>query len=310
MYAQTYRSPLHHHNDTSSSGYSIGAILGSGIFHLFIVIVFTVGIPLMKTEPITISNPVSIELADIDELTQTNRAPSLAKPSEPKPPTPEETPPTPYKPPPMTADAPPDLSAPKAPDAADVAQDVPLPPEPEPLERKEIKKPEEKKKPPAPAPKPISKKPDKPKPAASDFQTLLKNLTPNLDETATKSDSPPAEATPDKPSPSAPFAERVTVSEEEALRAQLAKCWNVLAGAKYAENLIVEVRVVVNPDRTVNSAKVINEGRNAGNPHYRAAADAALRALRNPRCSPLALPPEKYESWKVTVIRFDPREML
>ncbi len=308
MHAPALRSRL---DLREAPNFSLKALLGSGVFHLFIVLVFAMGMPFVKKEPMTISNPISVEIADIDELTQTDRVPSFTEmPKEQPPQETEPPPPEAYKPPPMTAEAPPDLSSPKAPDASEAVEDVPPPPAPEPLERKDIKKPEEQKKPPPPAPKPATKKPEKPKEKANDFQTLLKNLTPNLDESVAKNDSPELESQPDKPSPQAPVAARITVSEEEALRAQMAKCWNVLAGAKYAENLVVEVRVIVNPDRTVNSARVINEGLNAANPHYRAAADAALRALRNPRCSPLALPPDKYESWKVTVIRFDPREML
>ena len=111
--------------------------------------------------------------------------------------------------------------------------------------------------------------------------------------------------------PPAPrLAERVTISEEDALRRQLAGCWNVLSGAKYAEDLAVEVQVIVNPDRTVQNARIVDNGRYKRDPHFRAAADAAMRALRNPRCIPLDLPADKYESWRTTIIRFDPKDML
>jgi len=48
----------------------------------------------------------------------------------------------------------------------------------------------------------------------------------------------------------------------------------------------------------------------ASDPAFRAAAMAATRALRNPQCSPLELPPDKYQEWQTMTIHFDPKEML
>ena len=66
----------------------------------------------------------------------------------------------------------------------------------------------------------------------------------------------------------------------------------------------------MNRDGTVNKSSVLDRGRYNRDSTFRAAADSALRALRNPRCSPLKLPPEKYDQWKSIVINFDPRSML
>ena len=41
-----------------------------------------------------------------------------------------------------------------------------------------------------------------------------------------------------------------------------------------------------------------------------AAADSAVRAVRNPKCSPLELPADKYDQWKRIDFTFDPRDML
>jgi hypothetical protein len=101
--------------------------------------------------------------------------------------------------------------------------------------------------------------------------------------------------------------DRLTLSEEEALRAQLARCWNIPAGAMDAQNLQVTIRAVINPDRTVASAEIVDNGR-LGDSFYRAAADAARRALF--LCSPLALPPDKYEQWQQITFNFDPRDMF
>jgi hypothetical protein len=101
----------------------------------------------------------------------------------------------------------------------------------------------------------------------------------------------------------------LSVSELDAIRQQISGCWLVPAGAKNAEELVVEIRVRMRPDRTVSNTEILDMSRMA-EPHFRAAAEAAVRALRNPRCSPLNLPLDKYETWKSFVITFNPRDML
>ena len=96
----------------------------------------------------------------------------------------------------------------------------------------------------------------------------------------------------------------------DAIRQQIARCWLVPAGAKQGESLLVEIRVRMNADRTVRDAEIIDSNRMRTDPFFRAAAESALRALRNPSCTPLNLPPEKYETWKSFTITFDPKDML
>jgi hypothetical protein len=106
------------------------------------------------------------------------------------------------------------------------------------------------------------------------------------------------------------LSDRLTITEEDALRRQIEQCWSPPVGARDAQNLVVEVVIDVNSDRTVANADVVDKGRYASDPFFRAAADAAVRALRNPRCSPLELAPDKYEQWKRIDFTFDPRDML
>ena len=61
----------------------------------------------------------------------------------------------------------------------------------------------------------------------------------------------------------------------------------------------------MNPDATVRTAVVTGSRGGA-----QAAADSALRAVRNPRCSPLKLPLDRYEQWRTITIRFDPQHIL
>ena len=109
-----------------------------------------------------------------------------------------------------------------------------------------------------------------------------------------------------------PFDESapMTISELDAVARQFLKCWNVPAGARDAKNLLVEISVQANPDGTVRQAQILNQGRMRNNSFYRTAAESALRAVLNPICSPLKLPSEKYERWKLMRLKFDPRAML
>ena len=100
----------------------------------------------------------------------------------------------------------------------------------------------------------------------------------------------------------------LSVTELDLIRRQLAACWNVPAGARDAKDLYVDVYVEMNPDATVQTAVVT--GSNGVGSYKRAAEDSALRAVRNPKCSPLKLPLDRYDQWKSITIRFDPQNIL
>lgn len=266
-----------------------GPLIASGVFHVLLFVLTAVGMPFVVKEHKIISTPLSVEIVEIDKKTTTKEPIEISKPvkaeKKPAPPKKEEAPPKQDKP------------------AKPVKMDAPEPPRPDALESVSVIPKAKPNVPPIKKPKPEEKKPEKPK---KDFHTLLKNLAPDSPE------EPEEKAAESASSASQVVAldERVTMSEMDALRRQLAGCWNIPSGAKYAEQLVVEVRLTVNPDRTVQSASILDKGRYNRDSYYRAAADAALRALRNPKCSPLALPPEKYNQWKVMTIGFDPSQML
>ena len=55
-------------------------------------------------------------------------------------------------------------------------------------------------------------------------------------------------------------------------------------------------------------ASLVDNGRYNSDPTYRAAADAAHRAIMNPRCGQWALPPAKYESWRKMRLDINPQD--
>ncbi|HEU0118181.1 MAG TPA: cell envelope integrity protein TolA [Alphaproteobacteria bacterium] len=106
------------------------------------------------------------------------------------------------------------------------------------------------------------------------------------------------------------LAPPLTITDEDALRHQVYQCWNVPMSAVNAADLIVQLSVDINPDRTVQHVEVVDQKRMETDPYFRAAAESAMRALTNPKCSPLVLPPEKYQTWKHLNFSFNPKDVL
>jgi outer membrane biosynthesis protein TonB len=155
-------------------------------------------------------------------------------------------------------------------------------------------------------PKPEQKKYD-----PGQFEALLKNLAPQ--QSAPSPDAPPQKArvasAKASSQPRAPLGGQLTASELDLIRQQIARCWNVPAGARDAKDLVVEIKVVVDRDGTVQQATIVDQGR-LGDPFFRAAAESARRAFFNPQCRPLHLPAEKYAIWKDLVVDFSPKDIL
>lgn len=91
---------------------------------------------------------------------------------------------------------------------------------------------------------------------------------------------------------------------------QIARCWNVPSGARGASDLKIEIAVEINADGTVRDARIVDTARYGSDDVFRAVAESARRAVLNPQCSPLRLPPGKYEAWQRTTFVFDPSRML
>ena len=100
---------------------------------------------------------------------------------------------------------------------------------------------------------------------------------------------------------------RLSASEADWLRQKVSQCWNPPVGVREAATLIVKVRFEMDIDGTVlGTPRVINS---SANPLFQVAADSAVRAVLG--CQPYdRMPPEKYETWRDTIVNFDPRKML
>ena len=252
------------------------SIAASATVHLLFMLFLYFGLPALFKPLPEHHDPVPFEIVEIADLTNTRLKQEVEPPQPPAPPP---------KPAPRT-----------------VTETNPTPPAPEP-DAVSLSK-----------PKPMEKpKPPEVKPKTDPLASVLKNvekLKP-MEQAKPTDQKPDAQQKPAEAKSLAPsLSERLTISEEDFLRRQIHQCWNMPVGARDAQNLIVEVIIAVNPDRTVARADIVDKSRMASDSFFRAAAESAVRALYNPRCSPLALPPDKYEQWKVIDFTFDPRDML
>ena len=102
----------------------------------------------------------------------------------------------------------------------------------------------------------------------------------------------------------------LSLSEEDALKAQIFGCWSIPLGLPYNENLLVRIKLQLKRDGTVAKSEIIDHARmnKPGQGFYKVLAESALRAVK--LCQPLRGPATGYERWKERQLNFDAREML
>lgn len=290
------------------------AFIYSVLFHVGIVVLATVDILTSRPLPVEDIQTMEVEIADLTVTTRNQKPPREAEP-EPKDEKPAKPPPAP-KPRPAPPPEPEPEPVPEEPEAVE-APPEPEPEPPEPPEEKQVAivTPTAK-----PRPKVVKKK--------DDFENMLDTIELDDDKPADAPDKKSEEKdffdelnldeieTDDTPKPrertqiASIIGTRLTVSEEDAAKRQIEGCWNVPIGARNPEELAVEIKIWMNPDRTVRKAIIVDTARMAADKFFRTMAESAMRAVLNPRCSPLKLPPEKYDVWNEITLTFDASKMV
>lgn len=127
-----------------------------------------------------------------------------------------------------------------------------------------------------------------------------------------KSSQAPASGTDEKPTSSVgkgtDNTADVTTFIQNSLKRQMAACWSFPAGAAQAESLVIAIHVQLRADGSLIEPPELMDQSRMGEPYYRAAAEAAIRAIN--RCQPFELPSDYYDVWKDIIFNFDPRAML
>ena len=193
-------------------------------------------------------------------------------------------------------------------------------PAPKPKPKKQVKaKPKPKSKPKKvvkkskPKPKKLAAKPKaKPKPVAKkkkefdpDNIAALLNKAPDAGSRTTAGLEPKKKPEPAKGRSNGRDLS-MTFNEIDALRAKISQCWNPPVGGLGADAIKVKLRLRLREDGVLSrEPEVVNR---QGSPFFRAAADAAVRAVM--LCQPYQLPPRKYAMWRDMILNFDPKEMF
>ena len=296
----------------------------SFVMHVALMVIAYYGLPSLRRD-VMMETPIMIEVVTVAEITNALqpevKPEKQAKVEESKPePKPEPPAPVVKAAPPPTPE--PQLESAPEPKPEEVAI-VPPPPEAKPKARKKPK--------PKPKPKPkasavLAKVKPKKKPKPPDaFASVLKTVA-DLKRQPAPTEKKPEKKKEKKEKPKASLedqiakalvskkrsfdsSEPVTISEIDNVRQQITKCWNIQAGAKNAQDMIIEISVAMNIDGTVRQAKIKNKGMQS-DPFLRAMAESALRAVLNKRCQPFKLPRDKFDRWKTMKLLFNPKKML
>ena len=264
------------------------SIFVSTFFHIIMIILTALSLPFMRRAPLDLPPIVSVELIQISEKTNLPYAPRAKKILEKIKKEQERV---------VSEQAPPKLVKKEKPDA------VPLPKEkskkkkkiktekqnPERIES-EVRQVSEFEKKEIFDPNKIAALIDKSKEEAAKEIKRNNKLTQSQDKSIVSSG--------------------LTLSEEDALKAQIFGCWSIPLGLPYNEDLLVRIKLELNPDGSIVHTEILDHARmnKPGQSFYKVLAESALRAVK--LCQPLRVPATGFERWKNLQLNFDANEML
>ena len=259
----------------------------SSTFHLFIILIAAMSLPFLSKKPIDLPPIISIELIQITDKTNIPFAPKAKKIIE-KIKKEEKL---------VSEQAPPKIVKKEKPDA------VPLPDE----KIEKVKKLEEKKQNPEKIDNEIKQVSEFEKEEVFDHDKIAALIDKSKEEIAeTTEKSNRVTQSQDKNM----VISGLTLSEEDALKAQIFGCWSIPLGLPYNENLLVRIKLKLKPDGSVIKTEILDHARmnKPGQSFYKVLAESALRAIQ--LCQPLRVPTTGYERWKDLQLNFDARDML
>ena len=262
-------------------------VISSG-FHFLLVIIATLSLPFLAKKPIDLPQIISVELIQITDQTNIPYAPKAKKIIEKVKKEQEKL---------VSDQAPPKKVKKEKPDA------VPLPDE----KIQKIKKIEKKKQNPEKIDNEVKQVSEFEKKDMFDPNTiaaLIDKSKEELAETTLKTNK--ISQSQDKNM----NISGLTLSEEDALKAQIFGCWSIPLGLPYNENLLVRIKLKLKPDGSVIKTEILDHARmnKPGQGFFKVLAESALRAIQ--LCQPLRVPTTGYERWKDLQLNFDAREML
>ncbi len=266
----------------------VRSLIYSITFHSVLVLLTILSLPFMLREPIDLPPIVSVELIQISDKTNIPFAPKVRKIIEETKKKEEERL--------VSEQAPPTAKAKEKPDR------IPLP-----KEQKEEKQIIKKKQNPEEIKPQIRQSSEFEKKEVIDTNQIAALIDKAKEEEAVKAKKTEKIT---QSSQKNSFATGLTLSQEDALRAQIFGCWSVPLGLPYDEDLLVRIKLKLKKDGTIIKSEILDHQRmnRPGQKFYKVLAESALRAVR--LCQPLKVPPTGYDKWKELQLNFNPTEML
>jgi len=264
------------------------SIFLSVIFHIIIISLTAISFPYMIKKPIDLPPIISIELIQISDITNIPYAPKAKKILEKIKKKEKERI--------VSEQAPPKMVKKEKPDAIPLPKDV--------KKKKKIKTKKQNPKKIESEIKQVSEFEKKELFDPDQIAALIDKSKVETAETMRKSDK--LTQSQDKNF----IASGLTLSEEDALKAQIFGCWSIPLGLPYNENLLVRIKLKLKTDGTVIKSEILDHVRmnTPGQGFYKVLAESALRAIR--LCQPLRVPTTGYDRWKNLQLNFDANEML
>jgi len=262
-------------------------IISSGL-HMMLIFVATLSLPFLVKKPIDLPPIISVELIQITDQTNIPFAPKAKKIIEKVKKKQEKL---------VSEQAPPKKVKKEKPDA------VPLPEE----KNEIVKKIEEKKQNPEKIEDEVKQVSEFEKDEMFDPNSIAALIDKSKEEQAETTRKLDKVTQSEDPSMN---LSGLTLSEEDALKAQIFGCWSIPLGLPYNENLLVRIKLKLKPDGSVVKTEILDHARmnKPGQGFYKVLAESALRAIQ--LCQPLRVPTTGYERWKDLQLNFDAREML
>ena len=263
-------------------------IILSSTVHFLLIIIATLSLPFLAKKPIDLPPVISVELIQITEKTNIPFAPKAKKIIEKVKKEQEKL---------VSEQAPPKKIKKEKPDS------VPMPDEKPEL----IKKIEDKKQNPEKIDNEVKQVSEFEKKEMFDPNTIAALIDKSKEEMAeTNIKSSKTTQSQDKNMD----ISGLTLSEEDALKAQIFGCWSIPLGLPYNENLLVRIKLRLKPDGSVVKTEILDHARmnKPGQGFYKVLAESALSAIQ--LCQPLRVPTTGYERWKDLQLNFDAKEML
>jgi len=264
------------------------SIFLSLVFHTAMIVLTAISLPLMMRTPIDLPPIISVELIQISDMTQIPFAPKARETLEKIKKEEERV---------VSEQAPPAEKKKEKPDRIPLPEDL----------TKEKKKIVKKKQNPEEVKEQIRQASEFEKKELFDPNQIAALIDKSKEETAEtlKKNKKLTQS-----SVKTSFANALTLSQEDALKAQIFGCWSLPLGLPYQKNLLVRIKLRLKQDGTVLRSEILDHARmnKPGQGFYRVLAESALRAVRI--CQPLRVPPAGYDRWKDLQLNFNANEML